>query len=450
MRAHELDSCPGRDHLERWARNVHPDDLFDFQRKLVDVRTGASDAFECEYRILTYDSRWLWVLHRGHMLEHTLDGKPFRVCGVCIEIDVRKQAEVALQENEARLATALWGARAAFWQWQIAANAVMMSPLWFAMTGYTREQWEESTDPWFSRIHADDRESVELQMRAHLSGEHPAIDINLGSAPVTVAGSGCSRAVTPWPGTSTAIPRWRSAYPSTSTRARNSSSVRAVAGEMQFFILETMREGVMLRGRRQHDPPQIRPSIRVFGYESGGLLGQPVEPLLACARASAGISSSLSAKVTIERAPCEPVEFECMRKDGSRFVASCVITPLSMGSRSLARRGQRRHERNASSAEIIEIANREQQRIGSDLHDGLGQELTGIALMLRGSRRSSTRRGLPRRSDMEEVIGLVNNAIESTRTLARGLSPVSRRARRSRCRAAGARRSAGASGMASV
>jgi len=29
---------------------------------------------------------------------------------------------------------------------------------------------------------------------------------------------------------------------------------------------------------------------------------------------------------------------------------------------------------------IIDIANREQQRIGSDLHDGLGQELTGIAL----------------------------------------------------------------------
>ena len=34
--------------------------------------------------------------------------------------------------------------------------------------------------------------------------------------------------------------------------------------------------------------------------------------------------------------------------------------------------------------EIIEASNREQERIGHDLHDGVGQELTGIALMLKG------------------------------------------------------------------
>ena len=33
---------------------------------------------------------------------------------------------------------------------------------------------------------------------------------------------------------------------------------------------------------------------------------------------------------------------------------------------------------------MLEAVNREQYRIGNDLHDGLGQELTGIALMLRG------------------------------------------------------------------
>jgi two-component system, NarL family, sensor histidine kinase UhpB len=74
--------------------------------------------------------------------------------------------------------------------------------------------------------------------------------------------------------------------------------------------------------------------------------------------------------------------------------------------------------------EIIEIANREQQRIGSDLHDGLGQELTGIALMLKGVVAQLRKEGSAAYRDVEEVIGLVNNAIDSTRTLARGLSPV--------------------------
>lgn len=75
--------------------------------------------------------------------------------------------------------------------------------------------------------------------------------------------------------------------------------------------------------------------------------------------------------------------------------------------------------------ELIEIANREQQRIGSDLHDGLGQDLTGIALMLRGIGAQVRREGSAACADIEEVIGLVNAAIESTRSLARGLSPVS-------------------------
>jgi two-component system, NarL family, sensor histidine kinase UhpB len=79
--------------------------------------------------------------------------------------------------------------------------------------------------------------------------------------------------------------------------------------------------------------------------------------------------------------------------------------------------------REALEREIIQIANREQNRIGGDLHDGLGQDLTGIALMLRGIDAQLRQEGSSIRLD--EVIGLVNGAIENTRALARGLSPVS-------------------------
>jgi len=81
-------------------------------------------------------------------------------------------------------------------------------------------------------------------------------------------------------------------------------------------------------------------------------------------------------------------------------------------------------ERQQLQREIIEIANREQQRIGSDLHDGLGQDLTGIALMLKGVAAQLRKEGSAARRDIEEVIDLVNNSIENTRTVARGLSPV--------------------------
>jgi signal transduction histidine kinase len=121
-----------------------------------------------------------------------------------------------------------------------------------------------------------------------------------------------------------------------------------------------------------------------------------------------------------------PVEIECVRKDGSRFMASCVISPLSMGGTDhwLAVINDVTEKKRLERG-IIDIANREQQRIGSDLHDGLGQELTGIALMLRSVAVQLNKEKSDARLDVEDIIGLVNNAIENTRTLARGLSPVS-------------------------
>jgi signal transduction histidine kinase len=74
--------------------------------------------------------------------------------------------------------------------------------------------------------------------------------------------------------------------------------------------------------------------------------------------------------------------------------------------------------------EVLEVSNREQQRIGNDLHDGLGQELTGIALLLRGLENRAEREAPALSPSIEEVALLVNDAIFTTRALARGLSPV--------------------------
>ena len=108
-----LHPCKGPNHLEAWARQIHPDDVAEFQRKQEAVRSGRLERFELEYRVLVHETRWLWLLQRGRVVERGTDGHTLRVTGICLEIDERKRAEVALQENEARLATALWGARAA-------------------------------------------------------------------------------------------------------------------------------------------------------------------------------------------------------------------------------------------------------------------------------------------------------------------------------------------------
>jgi signal transduction histidine kinase len=73
---------------------------------------------------------------------------------------------------------------------------------------------------------------------------------------------------------------------------------------------------------------------------------------------------------------------------------------------------------------VLEIATRERNRLGSDLHDGLGQELTGIALMLRSLATRVNRGEGPRPGEVEDLLAMVNATIESARALAHGLAPV--------------------------
>jgi PAS domain S-box-containing protein len=174
----ELDPCAGPDHLERWARRIHPDDAGRFLRAHADlVAAGGRGEFEVEYRILTRDSRWLWLLQRGGITRRGADGAPLEAGGICIEIDARKRAEVETQQNESRLATALWGARAAFWQIHRPSDTAVRSPLWFAMTGYSREAWEQQPQPWLSRIHPDDQPAVQRLIDEHLEGRSQYLEL---------------------------------------------------------------------------------------------------------------------------------------------------------------------------------------------------------------------------------------------------------------------------------
>ncbi len=74
--------------------------------------------------------------------------------------------------------------------------------------------------------------------------------------------------------------------------------------------------------------------------------------------------------------------------------------------------------------ELSEISNREQRRIGSDLHDGLGQELTGLSLLLKSIETAVARDAPQLEHQVVRVREVLTQAIESTRALARGLAPV--------------------------
>lgn len=128
----------------------------------------------------------------------------------------------------------------------------------------------------------------------------------------------------------------------------------------------------------------------------------------------------------LQGAPCVSFGHESLNEDGqlhryeSRAVPVCdngLVTGLSVTVADIT-------ERMRLEREILGISTREQERIGQDLHDGLGQELTGIALMLRSLANRVHRDFSAATGDVDEIVALVNHTIESTRSLARGLSPL--------------------------
>lgn len=75
--------------------------------------------------------------------------------------------------------------------------------------------------------------------------------------------------------------------------------------------------------------------------------------------------------------------------------------------------------------QILAVAESEKQRISLELHDGLGQHLTGVSFVARTL--ADKLRGMdhPEAKEAEWLVKLLNEAITRTRALARGLWPVS-------------------------
>ncbi len=110
----------------------------------------------------------------------------------------------------------------------------------------------------------------------------------------------------------------------------------------------------------------------------------------------------------------------------SMFVLEGTLISTLCHSLNTATRRAKLNEREARNLqrELLEITDSEQRRIGHDLHDGLGQHLTGIAFMSKLIEQRLVSRQIPEAQEAHKIAGLVNKAIGWTRDLARGLAPV--------------------------
>ncbi len=81
-------------------------------------------------------------------------------------------------------------------------------------------------------------------------------------------------------------------------------------------------------------------------------------------------------------------------------------------------------ERMRLESEILEIGSREKLRVGQDLHDSLGQKLTGAMFLSRTMATKLAEAGHEDRESAERINELLKDSLAQVRRLARGLAPV--------------------------
>jgi diguanylate cyclase (GGDEF)-like protein/PAS domain S-box-containing protein len=80
----------------------------------------------------------------------------------------RIRMQEALRESEERFALATRGSKDGLWDWDIRTNQIYYSPRWKAMIGFGEEAFGDNPEDWFSRVHPDDIDKLQIDIHAHL------------------------------------------------------------------------------------------------------------------------------------------------------------------------------------------------------------------------------------------------------------------------------------------
>jgi PAS domain S-box-containing protein len=421
----DLDPCEGANYSQSWDAGIHLDDYLSVIAGYEAVVEGRREAFEVEYRIRTRSGTWRWILSRGRATARDASGRALRLAGVTIDIDSRKRMELALRDSEARLEAAIWGADLGLWEWKLDDDSLLWLSDWPTRYGIDpaerivrREQWLDRVHPLDGQKYAaedialvfDGRNSAESDYRILASsGEWRWVNVRTRVIERNAAG----RAL-----------RIVGACIDVDARRRAEQMLRT-----QAMILETMLEGVVLvtlNGRIEFTNPAFD---RMFGRGAGELQGISVAELFNSRTGQSAAAALEGLLAQHSRGGKSDMLFR--RLDGSQFSGEILSAGIELsGEKRILVVVQDVSERKQLESEIIEIANRERRRLGADLHDGIGQELTGISLMLRGlAKRTGAAafddaRELDHQRNLDEIIALVNHAIQSTRRMALGISPV--------------------------
>lgn len=197
------------------------------------------------------------------------------------------------------------------------------------------------------------------------------------------------------------------------------------AGEERLrSIVNTAVDAIITLDRRGTIESVNLAAEQMFGHTSSEMVGQniglflPMPDLLAIDRGAAE-----SARSTMRRLIRSGREIHAIRRDGSTFPVEVTVSEVgSLGFfTGILRDVTQRME---LEREVLEASAMEQRRIGRELHDHVGQELTGLEMLVDSVLASIRNSGQANEDHIRKIASGLRQTHQDVRALAHGLLPV--------------------------
>lgn len=435
-------------------RVVHPEDAAIMKRAIIEGMTHAQPLHTtCRIRRES-DGAWRWIEVSG-TFDLSPEGKPVRMVGVMRDITERKEAELALQQSRDDFNRAQSVAHVGSWRLDVRRNELTWSDESYRIaripigTPLTYESF-------LAIVHPEDRDYVDRKWKAALQGEAYDIEHRL-----VVNGElrwAREQAQLEFDAQGQLLGAFGTFHDITERKQAEEMQARlaAIVDASGDVILSTDLNSIV----RSWNPA----AEALFGYRADEIVGQSILRLFP--PELQGEEAVLISRL-LDGETITGMETIRCTKSGQRVPVALTLSPIfdqtgkvigtSRVMRDITERKEtdealrrakdeletRVEERTmelvvaneklrATMTErlqlenaLLNVAEQERRRVGQDLHDGLGQSLSGLVFMTRAVARTLEKNGRETEArDVNRLSDMVHQTVVEARNLAKGLHPV--------------------------
>jgi PAS domain S-box-containing protein len=402
--------------LSEWQNRLHPEDRDRVQAIVDNFLKVPRSTYEVEFRLRHRDGTYRWIHSHGLLLRDSA-GKPDRLVGIHIDITASRNREEALRKSEERMRRLVettsiipWEADAETWQFRYVGPGAV------AALGYPMAEWMRPGF-WLAHLHAKDRRRAadlrreNCRRQVDFQSEYRMISIDGRSIwfhDVVHVLSGRHQAE--------ALQGFLIDIGARKQAEEEHARLAAIVQSSHDAIIGEDLNGLITSWNQSAE--------RIYGYSSAEAIGKSVRMLIP----GHGVRELADILRRVRRGQMvDHFETVRIRKDGRHIHVSLVVSPICdahgniTGASAIVRDIT---ERKQLEAEVLQISEREQQRIARDLHDSLGQLLSGTVHLARALHLGLAEEALPEAAAAGRIAELLNQAVAEARSLARGLYPV--------------------------